>query len=100
MKKFDENVVQQHHVPESNYVADFYLPSKNLLVEVNGPTHYIKRIQDGKVVVTDELNGRTRAKMQRIRDSGLNIASINFTTFSGEKTATQIEEELRVKLGF
>lgn len=59
LKKFDPNIKVQYLIPGSAYIADFFLPSKNLIVEVNGPTHYIKRIENGLLVVSDELNGRS-----------------------------------------
>lgn len=99
MKTFDPNLKQQYQIPGHHFVADFFLPSKNLIVEINGPTHYIKKIVDGRVIVTDELNGRTRAKENRVRDEGLNIVSINFTFFNQSKSEAEIEQGLREKLG-
>jgi very-short-patch-repair endonuclease len=91
----DPNFKAQYVIPDTNFVADFFLPSKNLVIEVNGPLHYIKKIKDGQVVVTEEPNGRVKAKMQRVKDLGFKYLLINFNFFNHKKSVADFEKELR-----
>ena len=61
-------------------VADFYLPSSKTVIEVNGPSHYIKRIQQPEnfILVTSELNGRSIAKERKVKHLGYKLVTINF----------------------
>ena len=42
----DINAKASYEVPNTKFVADFFLPSSNTLIEINGPSHYIKLLKD------------------------------------------------------
>jgi len=85
-------------VPESKYTADFFFPSKGVIVEINGPSHYIKNIVDGKIKVTDELNGRSKNKEKSFKDMGLKLVIINYQEFTPTRSQQEIAEFVRSRI--
>jgi very-short-patch-repair endonuclease len=75
-------VKSQYPLPGTSFVADFYLPSSNTVLEVNGPQHYIKKIENGKIVITDTLNGRTRVRQLKVNELGYKIVSLEYNFFN------------------
>lgn len=50
-KYFDENNISYHHhytdlLPHTKLEADFYLPAHNLVIEVDGPSHFFSNFSD------------------------------------------------------
>ena len=80
IKSFDEDAKSSYTIPDTKLVADFYLPSIKTVIEVNGPSHYIKRIRQPEnfIFVTSELNGRSLAKERRVKHLGFKLVTINF----------------------
>lgn len=68
LKDIDPGTEASFAIPATKYIADFYLPESKVLVEVNGPSHYIKKIdqETNSIIVTRDLNGRTLAKKNKI----------------------------------
>ena len=54
------------------------MPQTNTIIEVNGPSHYIKKIENTHIIVTEELNGRSQAKANRLIEKGYKFVPINF----------------------
>lgn len=50
--KLYPDVISQYEVPDTQIVADFYIPSLKVIIEVNGPSHYIKCIDNNQIVVS------------------------------------------------
>ena len=67
-------------------MADLYHKPSNTIIEVNGPSHYIKKFEGDKIVVTDELNGRTLAKVNKLKSLGYRVATINYQQIQIEST--------------
>lgn len=79
-----------YKVPETKLVADFFHKPSKTIIEVNGPSHYIKKFEGHNIVVTDQLNGRSSAKMTKLREKGFKCATINFNLIKSDST----DEEL------
>jgi very-short-patch-repair endonuclease len=45
--------VYNFKVPDTKLVADFYHKPSKTIIEVNGPSHYIKKFEGEKIVVSD-----------------------------------------------
>ena len=69
IKEIDAGAQASFTVPVTKFVADFYLPGRKTLIEVNGPSHYIKKFDplQNDIKVTSELNGRSLAKERRFQ---------------------------------
>lgn len=71
---------------ESKVVIDFYIPSKNLWIECNGPQHYryVNKFQKTKEEFEDQLQ-----RDQDVRDycdiNGINLIEIPYTYYKFEK---------------
>ena len=61
-------------------VVDFYIPSKNLAIELQGPPHYIK--PENK-----DMNLLTEFKLKCLEKMGYNIISIPFNIVSTEDSS-------------
>ena len=82
LKDIDPGIEASYTIPNTKYVADFYLPESKTLIEVNGPSHYIKRLDPANpktVIVSHDLNGRTLAKQRKIESLGYKQVTINYT---------------------
>ncbi len=66
------------NVPNTRFVADLFHTPTNTVIEVNGPSHYIKHFEANSIVVTEKLNGRSTMKFNKIKIIGYNVAAINF----------------------
>jgi hypothetical protein len=65
-------------VPNTKLTADFYLPSLKTFIEVNGPQKYIKRIENNKIVITNEMTWRAKAREEQINSLGYKFVALNF----------------------
>jgi hypothetical protein len=53
MLKLGKDFVSNYKVPGSRLVADFYHAPSKTIIEVNGPSHYLKKF-DGKNIIVSE----------------------------------------------
>lgn len=56
-------------------LVDIFCPKLNLVIELQGPTHFIKNIENLKKT---KLNNITKYKNRCIKNSGFNLISIPF----------------------
>lgn len=98
MDQIDNTAVNQYEIPGTRFVADFYFPKKKVVLEINGPSHYIKRIVDGKIEVTNELNGRALQRDLRVRETGLKLVNISFKEFDQPRSKEQFVEFISTKI--
>lgn len=96
--EIDSKAQKQHQVANYRYTADFFLPGTKTIIEINGPSHYLKRIVDGKITVTDQLNGRTRIKEQNLLDQGYKLVTINYQEFAERKSREEMLALVNSKL--
>ena len=59
------------------YVSDFYIPSRNLIIEVCGPHHYMRKVENGEFVKTNKLNKRAVNKIEALERNGYNTVVID-----------------------
>lgn len=98
MDQIDNTAVNQYEIPGTRFVADFYFPKKKVVLEINGPSHYIKRIVDGKIEITNELNGRALQRDLRVRETGLKLVNISFKEFDQPRSKEQFVEFISTKI--
>jgi very-short-patch-repair endonuclease len=81
-------------VPNSKFVADFYHTPSKTIIEVNGPSHYVKKFDGDSLVVTDQLNGRSVSKFNRLKSAGYNVSAINFQQMKVDATNEELKQLL------
>ena len=86
--------VTQYEIPSTNYIADFYLEDKQTVIEINGPPHYIKKFEGDSLIVTDELNGRSKLKDERLKALGLKTIHLRFELFDRDGDDLKVLAEL------
>ena len=62
------------HETTEGFSLDLAQPESKLAVEVDGPSHYLKDLSSGEIVV----NGATRFKTRQLRSFGWTVARISF----------------------
>ncbi len=71
----------QWTLKNTRYTIDFYLPSLNLLAEVNGPAHYLHLLKDKQIVETNVFEGRTKVKDRVAKALGYKIIHLHYSLF-------------------
>jgi len=71
-----------------------------MIIEVNGPSHYIKKIKmpENKITITPELNGRTAAKEKRLAQLGYKFVTINYLDVSKKENPEKVKELIKSKI--
>ena len=72
---------------------DFYIPSKNLLIEYNGKQHYMISLYNGSLKKLKEQRHSDWIKRKFAKDKGINLLTIKYTDFNN------LENILENKIG-
>lgn len=68
------------------------------IIEINGPSHYIKKIVEGKIIVTDQLNGRSLIKEKNLLEQGYRLVTINYQEFAEKRSREEMKALVTSKL--
>ena len=75
------------------YRCDFYLPDKNLVIEYNGPQHYLLRVfnKDTEALVRRQLMDDD--KYAQIAQAGVGLLVIDYTFRTKKRIASLLIEK-------
>jgi len=74
------------------------MPDTMTIIEINGPSHYIKKIVEGKIIVTDQLNGRSLLKEKNLLEQGYKLVTINYQEFAEKRSREEMKALVTSKL--
>ena len=75
------------------YIVDIYIPSKNMVIEVDGPSYYYKFSNFS--TSPDVINARTRFKRKQMEKLGLKVVNLRYKNIIKQRRDGTLDSWLR-----
>ena len=77
-----EHLIMEYPIPDTEYVADFFIPDGKLIIEYNGPDHYSyyqrQNKDSGNWESVEELNIKSKRRLEILEGMGYTVQIIKY----------------------
>lgn len=94
LRKHNVDFVREYRIEDYSFRYDFYIPTYNLLIELDGPLHRLNQYTMDMSI--DEIIERDEIKKKIALDNGYRLLRINLDTRSPSKAEELIEKKLKI----
>lgn len=82
-----EHLIMEYPIPDTEYVADFFIPDGKLIIEYNGPDHYSyyqrQNKDTGNWESVEELNIKSKRRLEILEGMGYTVQIIKYDQLQG-----------------